>query len=109
MQYEDVLSSLAEECEIYVALDEIIAAVREELELTNPLRVRQTVLALVRDLLVEHRAVACLPNPDWANFEAWQLPSKCALDRIDHEWAALGRDPAHCEVVCFVLPDALPG
>src|SRR4051812_49120191 len=103
--YARVLAMLADECQIYVPLEEIIEAVREDLGLTDPAEIRQMVLSLVRDLLRDHAAIACRPEPDWLRVATWDLPEKCALDRIDHEWAALGRDPRHNEIVCFILAD----
>jgi hypothetical protein len=103
-EYERLLARLAEEAHVYVGLPEIVSHTRHVFRLKRPHAVRRKVLALVRDLLVVHGVIAGGPGPGWSSFVSWDMPVKCALDRIDYEWSALGRDPKLGEIVWFVYP-----
>jgi hypothetical protein len=102
MSSEDVLDSLIEEChEDHVGLWRIVNAVRFDLGSTNPLDTRALTLRLVRSLLQEHGIQVGQPAPDGRHFIPWDLPTDQALNRIEKEWSALGREPDIGEVAWF--------
>jgi hypothetical protein len=102
MTPEDVLESLAEECQDdHVGLWRIVNAVRFDLGSTNPADTRAMTLRLGRSLLHERGVQVGHPAPDWRHFVPWDLPSDEAVRRIEKEWSALGREPSIGEVAWF--------
>ena len=61
-------------------------------------------LSLARRLL-DNGMLVGHPAPDGRHFVSWDLPTDVALQRIDREWAALGRDPDIGEIAWFTSPD----
>jgi hypothetical protein len=102
MTPEDVLESLAEEChEDHVGLWRIVNAVRFDLGSVNPTETRVLTLRLVRRLLQERGMQVGHPTPDGRQFVPWNISAEEAVDRIEQQWAALGRDPNIGEVAWF--------
>ena len=102
MTREEVQEWLAEECRVdYVGLWEIVHAARFDLGLTIPSEIQTVTLQLVRDLLQDPDMQVGHPAPDGNHFVAWDLPADQAVDRIEHEWAALGHEPDIGEVAWF--------
>ena len=102
MTLEDVLESLAEECHSdHVGLWEIVDAVRVDLGSRDTCETRGLTLRLVRSLLSERGMQAGHPTPDGRHFVAWDLSPDQAVDQIEREWLALGREPGIGEVAWF--------
>jgi hypothetical protein len=102
---DDVLESLAEECaEDHVGLWRIINAVRFDLGSTDPGETRALTLCLVQRLLQERGTVVGQPTSDGRHFTPWGLSPELAVNRIENEWAALGRDPDIGDVAWFTSP-----
>jgi hypothetical protein len=102
MGYDDVLAALVEACdEDWVGLYEVVRIVRGEVGTASAEQVRLVTVPLLRALLEEHEVVAGFPHYTGVRFLPWEVPSKEALDRIDFEWSALGRDPVISEVAWF--------
>jgi hypothetical protein len=106
MTADDVLESLVEEChEDHVGLWRVVNAVRFDLGSTNPPETRELTLRLVRRLLQERGMQVGHPAPDGRHFVSWGVSPDQAVSRIEHEWAALGRDPNIGEVAWFTSAD----
>ncbi len=102
MTTDDVLESLADECrEDHVGLWEIVNAVQLDLGSTNPVETRALTMRLVSSLLHERGIQVGQPAPDGRHFIAWNLPPDLAVNRIEQEWSALGREPDIGEVAWF--------
>jgi hypothetical protein len=102
MTPEDVLESLAEECQNdHVGLWEIVDAVRLDLGTTSAAQTRSWSLRLVRSLLSERGMQVGHPASDGRHFVSWDLPVDQAMSRIEKEWSALGREPQIGEVAWF--------
>src|SRR5579872_2730737 len=95
----DVLESLVEEChDDHVGLWRIVLAVRLDLGATNPTETRAMPPQLVRSLLQERGMQVGHPAPDGRRFVPWNLSPDQAVNRIENEWSALGREPNIGEV-----------
>jgi hypothetical protein len=102
MTAEEVLDSLAEEChEDHVGLWRVVNAARFDLGLSDPSETRAVTLRLVRRLLDERGMQVGHPAPDGRHFVAWGLSPEQAVQRIEQEWSALGREPNIGEVAWF--------
>src|SRR5437899_3466058 len=109
MTLDDVLESLAEECHTdHVGLWEIVDAVRFDLGSTNAFEIRALTLRLVRSLLSERGMQVGHPAPDGRHFVPWDLPPDQAVNRIEKEWSALGREPNIGEVAWFTSAEEPP-
>jgi hypothetical protein len=109
MTLDDVLESLVEEChEDHVGLWRIVNAVRFDLGSSNPSEIRAATIRLVRSLLHERGMQVGHPAPDGRHFLSWGLSPDQALNRIEQEWSALGRDPNIGEVAWFTSPSEAP-
>jgi hypothetical protein len=103
---DEVLESLAEECRAdHVGLWEVVHAVKFDMDVTDPGKVRELTLRLVRQLLQEHGMKVGQPAPDGRSFLAWDLSPDEAIDRIEQEWSALGREPDIGELAWLTSPD----
>jgi hypothetical protein len=107
LTYDELLRRLANDCQHdWVSLWVIVTAVRRNLGATDPGDVHRLTLGVVRDLLTRHRVAAGnFVDPPSRHFAPWDLPLKCALDRIAHEWKAIGCDPGMWQIVCLATPD----
>src|SRR5215213_8848177 len=102
MTPDDVLASLIDECrDDHVGLWEVVSAVRHDLGCDDPAEARGLTLRLVRQLLQERGMRVGHPAPDGRHFVPWGVPASEAMDRIEREWSALGRDPNIGEVAWF--------
>lgn len=102
MTADDVLESLVEECEEdHVGLWRIVNAVRFDLDSKCPSEIHSVTLRLVRTLLAERGVRVGQPTPDGRQFISWELSPEQAVNQIDKEWTALGRDPNIGEVAWF--------
>lgn len=109
MTPDDVLESLAEECDVdHVGLWEIVDAVRCDLGSTNAPETRALTLRLVRSLLSEPGMQVGHPAPDGRHFVSWDLSPDDAVSRIEKEWSALGREPTIGEVAWFTSAQEAP-
>jgi hypothetical protein len=102
MTPDDVLESLAEECQAdHVGLWEIVDAVRFDLGSTNAFEIQTSTLRLIRSLLSERGMQVGHPAADGRHFVPWDLSPDQAVSRIEKEWSALGREPNIGEVAWF--------
>jgi hypothetical protein len=102
MTPDDILESLVEECrEDHVGLWRIVNAVRFDLGSRNPSETRDLTLRLVRSLLDNPGMQVGHPTPDGRHFVVWGVSRDQAVNRIEREWTALGRDPNIGEVAWF--------
>src|SRR5712671_5407400 len=110
MTPEDVLESLVEEChEDHVGLWEIVNAVRFDLGSQDPIETRTITLRLIRSLLHERGMQVGHPVSDGRHFVSWDLPPERAVNRIENEWSALGREPNIGEVAWFTSAETENG
>jgi hypothetical protein len=106
MTPDDVLDSVAEECQMdHVGLWEIVDAVRCDVGATSAAETRASSIRLVRRLLTERGMQVGHPSPDGRHFVSWDLPIDQAVNRIENEWSALGREPRIGEVAWFTSPE----
>ncbi len=109
MTADEVLQSLAEECEAdHVGLWEIVHAVRLDLGSQNPTETRALTLQLVRRLLDQQGMQVGHPASDGRHFVSWDLSPEQVVRRIEQEWTALGREPNIGEVAWFSRSSKLP-
>lgn len=102
MNLDDALQNLAQECYVdHVGLWEIVNAVRFDLGSTNPSETQALTLRLVRSLLQERGMQVGYPAPDGRHFVSWDISADEAVNRIEKELAALGREPNIGEVAWF--------
>lgn len=102
MTTTDVLDGLVEECrEDHVGLWRIFNAVKLDLGARRAADVRLLALRIVRDLLDERGVLVGQPTSDGRNFSPWELSPDRAVERIEQECAALGRDPTIGEIAWF--------
>lgn len=102
MKSDDVLESLFEEShEDHVGLWRVVNAVRFDLGTVDPVQTRAMTLRLVRSLLQERGMQVGQPAQDGRHFVPWNLPPDQAVNRIEKEWTALGREPNIGEVAWF--------
>jgi hypothetical protein len=106
MTPDDVLDSLAEECQTdHLGLWEIVDAVRLDLGTTTAPEVRAVTLRLVHRLLSERQMQVGHPAPDGRHFISWGLSPDQAVSRIEKEWSNLGREPNIGELAWFTSVD----
>jgi hypothetical protein len=99
MTPDEVLGSLLEEChEDHVGLWRVVNAVHIDLGITNPTEARTMTLRLIHSLLNECGMQVGRPTPDGRHFIGWDIRPDQALERIEKEWSALGREPDIGEV-----------
>lgn len=102
MALNEALESLVDEChEDHVGLWEVVNAARFDLGAQNPTETRSLTLQLVRSLLAQRGMQVGHPAPDGRQFISWNLPADEAVQRIEQEWSALGREPNIGEIAWF--------
>ena len=103
---ESVFEEFLEECrEDHVGLWRLVRAAQRVLSESTALQRRELALSLARRLL-ENGMLVGQPTPDGRRFVSWDLPSNAALERIEREWTALGREPNIGEVAWFTSAEA---
>jgi hypothetical protein len=105
---EAVLATLLAECrQRDVWFEMVVELVARYCGREDHRETRRLTLEMVRQLMGRQGMRAW--NYNLISFEftivPWDPPIKCALDRIDYEWLALGRDPGLGEIVCFTIPN----
>jgi hypothetical protein len=97
-------SVLMEAVDDYVGLWSVAWEFREKEGEKEPIEIRRKTLETIKSLLEEE-----LIQPGMFNqagvFELWNLIPKRALERIESEWDALGREPTLGEIVWFVATE----
>ena len=102
MTLQEVIESFVDECnDDHVGLWRFVNAVKQDLGIHDPSEVRRLTMIVVQELLEKHRIAVGEPTSDWRGFVPWNTPSDQALERIDREWTALGRDPNVWEIAWF--------
>jgi hypothetical protein len=105
MAPDEVLDSLVQECHVdHVGLWEVVRAVQREHGSNDPAQTWALTLELVNRLLAERGMQVGHPTPDGRQFVPWALSPDEAIDRIEKEWAALGREPDIGDVAWFTSP-----
>ena len=92
---------LAECQEDHVGLWWIVNEVKNSFPSFSPQEVHSKVVELLRKILAVPGIKAGFPTPNGKNFEAWQLAPEQVIEKVQVEWAALGRDPTLGEVAWF--------
>jgi hypothetical protein len=83
----------------------VVRSVRAELSEGEDDEARGAVLALVGEAL--RRRLLIAGEVEDGAFEAWHLSPEDAVERIDREWRALGRDPQPGEIATLATPGRL--
>jgi hypothetical protein len=109
MTSDEILENLVEECHAdHVGLWEIVTAVQLDLGSKDPGETKALTLQLVGRLLGERGMQVGHPAPDGRHFIAWDLPAEEAVNRIEQEWSALGREPNIGEVAWLTSAPKAP-
>lgn len=82
----------------------VIKSVKGEMTGVSDDDARGATLALIREAL--RRRVLVVGTVE-TQFEAWHVSPDDAIERIDKEWAQLGRDPVPGEIATFATPGRL--
>ena len=85
----------------FVELRLVAEHVADLLRTSDLERIRDRTLAVIRQLLNEHLIVVGTLDPVSGELLVWECSSDEAVERIDHEWRAIGRKPGLYEVACF--------
>jgi hypothetical protein len=93
---------IAEAKEDEVGLWLVIATLRNELGITDPVALRARTLDCVRELLDSGEVVAGYYKSDGSGVALWNMSIPEVTSRIQQEWADLGREPSIGEIVVFV-------
>src|SRR5258708_4524257 len=102
---DTIFEEFVDECrEDHVGLWRIANAARRILGESTTVQRRALGLSLARRLL-ENGMLVGQPTEDGRHFVSWDLPIDAALQRLEREWTALGRDPDIGEVAWFTSPD----
>jgi hypothetical protein len=91
---------LVECADDYVGLWSAVRQVRAVFGGGPPEKVQEATLRILRELLREGLIVAGVPTKA-GDLVPWQSPPNETVERIRHEWSALGRDPNIGDIVWF--------
>ena len=80
----------------------IIASLRDETGITDPMQLREATLDFVRKFLDSGDVVAGYYRPDGSGVSIWDMSTDDVVARIRQEWDRLGREPNIGEIVTFV-------
>jgi hypothetical protein len=92
---------IVEGLEDYVGLWQVARRVREVIGETTTDLVREASLKRLGPLLVGGYIEAGFSPYVKGDFEPWGIPGHAAMERIDVEWRALGKDPNIWEICWF--------
>ncbi len=77
----------------------------EEVGSADPQERREMTMKAISDLLKANFVQAGFIIADGVGFEPWQLTAKEALERVEREWDALGRELDIGEIVWFEITE----
>jgi len=91
---------LREASDDYVGLWSLIRRIKFDLGYNDPATVRAVTLSILKELLAQGLIRAGIPHTT-GDFEEWNLSPVKTLQRLEHEWDGLGREPNIGDIVWF--------
>lgn len=83
----------------------VVRNVRARIATVDDADLRRSVLELVREAL--RRRLLIAGSIEERGFDPWHLSPDDAIERLEREWDALGRDPQPGEIALFATPGRL--
>ncbi len=105
---QEIIEDFIEEARVdIIGLWEVISVLQEQN--VPEAELQQHALKLVEMLLARGLVAGSAPYPGAGRYEPWpDQQASHVIDRIKHEWDALGRTPGVPDIVWFELPSKHP-
>jgi hypothetical protein len=89
----------------YVGLWFAMTPIEDTSKGADPMEVRSKTIRILYELLREGLIQAGFPTTDGRDFEPWSISVDEAIECINREWDALGREPSIGDIVWFATTE----